>query len=61
MNAYEKYFGTLEKAIETCYQSGCPSKCGLIDELATRGVCKSRTFDECKECWKQALNQEVKE
>lgn len=62
MNAYEKYFGSVEKAIEKLTSSGmcCPSYVGFKD--TKNGKDEAGCYRKyCKKCWKQALEQEVEE
>jgi len=62
MTAYEKYFGSIEKMVETMTVVSnmtipCPSDFGLED-VGGKGAC----YDiRCTDCWKRALKREVEE
>jgi hypothetical protein len=62
MTAYEKYFGSVEKVVETMSAIPdmmilCPSDFGMIDE-GGKHECGSSL---CTECWKRALERKVKD
>jgi hypothetical protein len=57
MTAYEKYFGSVEKVVETMTSPGnmqifCPSDFGMKDD--------ENCYDcLCTDCWKRALERKV--
>jgi len=60
MRAYEKYFETIFEIPATMKKLGvCPSALGLEDACTTKYTNYAHAGELCKECWKQALEQEL--